>query len=268
MNEDAVLTILGCGDSAGVPRIGGDWGACDPMEPKNRRTRPSVAVQTKTTSIVVDTGVDFSAQLSRESISDLSAILYTHGHADHVNGMDDLRFVYLRHKKHLPVYADAQTFTEISHRFDYLFKQKSPYYPPVADHHLLIDENLGSPHHVGDISFIPFLQNHGQGTRSLGYRFGDIGYSTDMANLDDTAIETLRGIKVWVADCSDYHRPDFIFHSNIPNLQRLNEMIGAELVLLTHLRHQHDYQTLVRECPKGFSPAYDSMKIRLDGTVL
>ncbi|MDY0028488.1 MAG: MBL fold metallo-hydrolase [Pseudobdellovibrionaceae bacterium] len=268
-NKDCIITILGCGDSAGVPRVGGDWGACDPLEPRNCRTRPSIAVSSRETTLVVDTGADFRHQMNREKILKVDGVLYTHGHSDHVNGADELRFIHMRDKsKRIPVYSDRTTFQELKLRFGYIFEQKNPYYPPVAEFHLLDDLEFGKPHSIGNIEYIPFLQDHGQGTRSLGFRFGDVAYSTDMAGLSDRAVDVLKGIKVWIVDCADYHRPDFIFHSNIPNLLRLREKIGVETLYLTHLRYDHDYQTLVRDCPVGLSPAYDGMKIRCDGAVL
>ncbi len=267
--HESIITILGCGDSAGVPRVGGDWGSCDPNEPRNNRTRPSIAVSCRDTTVVIDTGADFRHQMNREHILKVDGVLYTHGHSDHVNGADELRFIHMRDKsKRIPVYADQTTFSELKLRFGYIFEQKNPYYPPVAEFHLLDDAEFGVPHHIGELEYIPFLQDHGKGVRSLGFRFGDVAYSTDMADLSDVSIHILKGIKVWIVDCADYHRPDFIFHSNIPNLLRLREKIGVETLYLTHLRYDHDYQTLVKDCPKGLCPAYDGMKIRCDGTVL
>lgn len=262
------LTILGCGDSGGVPRVGNNWGKCDPENPKNRRTRPCIAVQNKDTTVIVDSGVDFSSQLSREKIKTISAILYTHSHSDHVNGIDDLRYLYLKEKKRVALYADDFTYKELLPRFEYIFKQKSEFYPSVVEYNELKDEDFGTEHHIDDVTFVPFLQEHGPGVRSLGFRFGDVGYSTDMVNLDDAAIKTLQGVKVWIADCSDYHRTECIFHSNLETLQRLNAKIGADKVLFTHLRHLHDYETLKRECPEGYQPAYDGMKISLDGQII
>ncbi len=267
--HDAIITILGCGDGAGVPRVGNVWGNCDPNEPRNIRSRPSIAIQRGATNLIVDTGVDFSHQLTRAEIKEITAILYTHSHSDHVNGIDDIRFVAGRMKQKIPVYADQQTYDELYLRFRYIFEQISPYYPAVVDVHRLDDGAFGTLHQIGDITYVPFLQDHGQGGRSLGFRFGDVGYSTDMANLDEKALTALKGIKVWIADCADFHTPDhYLFHSNLPNVQRLNEIIGAETVYLTHLRHLHDYGTMMKTCPTGYYPAYDGLRIRSDGTVL
>ncbi|HPQ50737.1 MAG: MBL fold metallo-hydrolase [Alphaproteobacteria bacterium] len=265
---NSVITILGCGDSAGVPRIGGEWGACDPNEPKNARTRPSLLVQTETSTVVVDTGPDFREQLTREKILDLNGVLYTHGHSDHVNGMDELRSFHRRQKKHLPIFLDAPTKEELYARFDYIFEQKSSYYPAVAEPHVMEDSDFGFPHHLGDIEFTPFLQDHGDGARSLGYRFGQVGYSTDMVDLDKKAIETLKGIKIWIADCADYHRPNGFFHANIDRLQKLNKQICAEYVVLVHMGISMDYEEVRNSCPDGYLPAFDGMKIKSDGTFL
>lgn len=268
INQNYVITILGCGDSAGVPRAGGDWGGCNPDNPKNRRTRPSLLVQSITGNLVVDTGPDFHEQMTREKILDLSAVLYTHGHSDHINGMDDLRSYHRRSRKRLPVYADAPTRDELDQRFHYIFEQKSPYYPKVADLCLMDDNDFGLPHHAGDITFIPFLQKHGEHGRSIGYRFDKVGYSTDMSDLDEAAINVLQGIKVWIADGADFHRPERIVHSNLEILLHLNKKIGAEKVFLIHMGNALDYDFVGERCPDGFFPAYDGLKIKSDGTIL
>lgn len=258
---DLAITILGCGDSAGVPRIGNDWGKCDPQEPRNRRTRPSIMVRSPTTTLVVDTGPDFGLQLTRETIQTVDAILYTHAHSDHVMGMDDLRIIQGRIKRRIPIYADAGTLAELERRFEYIFEEKSSYYPTVVDVHVLDKRHWGYKQIVGDIEFIPFVQDHGQGITSLGFRFGDVGYSTDMIDLDDVALNVLQGIKVWIADCADFAHGHGTLHSTLPNVQRLNNIISAPLVYLTHLKMFYDYQELCAALPSGYIPAYDGLKI-------
>ena len=200
------ITILGCGDSAGVPRIGGDWGACDPANSKNRRTRASIMVQSETTTLVIDTGPDFCAQLTREGIQKVNALLYTHAHSDHVAGMDDVKILSATAGGKIPVYADAITVKEVQRRFGYLFEQTSEFYPAVVEARVLAESSMGQSQRIGDIDVIPFVQDHGQGNRSLGFRFGDVGYSTDMRGLDEAALSVLKGVRVWIADCADYSR--------------------------------------------------------------
>jgi phosphoribosyl 1,2-cyclic phosphate phosphodiesterase len=255
------ITILGCGDSAGVPRIGGDWGNCDPSNLKNRRTRPSIMVQSKTTTLVIDTGPDFGFQLTRENVKKIDAVLYTHAHADHVTGIDDLRIIQGRVGNKIPIYLDSPTHQVLYERYQYIFKQTSNYYPAVVESNIFKESDFGSVLRIGDIDFIPFQQDHGQGNISLGFRFGDFGYSTDMRNLDDAAINVLRGIKNWIADCADYGHGQGTLHADFPTVQRLNGVIGAENVFLTHLKMFYDYDTLKAGLPSGYTPAYDGMVV-------
>ena len=255
------ITVLGCGDSAGVPRIGGDWGRCDPNNPKNRRTRPSIMVQSDTTTIVVDTGPDFGLQLTRENIKTIDGVLYTHDHSDHVSGIDDLRVIRGRMDKNMPVFMDDRTYTGLSRRVNYMFHQTSQFYPVTLDVNLLTEESFGQVHQIGDIEFIPFEQDHGHGNVSLGYRFGDFGYSTDMTNLDNKAIEILKGVKTWIADCADFGHGHGSLHADFPTVERLNAKIGAEKVYLTHLKMFYDYNEMARGLPNGYEPCYDGLKI-------
>lgn len=259
---DITITILGCGDSAGVPRIGGDWGNCDPHNSRNRRTRPSILVQSATTTIIVDTGPDFHLQLTRENIKTVDAVLYTHAHSDHVMGMDDLRILQGRIGKKIPIYLDVPTHVELRGRFEYIFEQSSPYYPAVVDVNVIDKTILNKPMMIGDIDFMAFEQDHGQGLSSLGFRFGDIAYSTDMRDLNEDALRVLTGVKTWIADCADYAHGTGALHSTLPNLQRLNGVIGAPQVYVTHLKMFYDYDDMCRDLPAGYSPAYDGLKIK------
>lgn len=255
------ITILGCGDSAGVPRIGNDWGNCNPDNPRNRRTRPSIMVRTDTTTIVVDTGPDFCAQLTRENIQKIDAVLYTHAHSDHVAGMDDVRILAGRKDgdKKMPIYTDKYTLGQLRKRFDYLFEQTSPYYPAAVEPHLFDLDKLGEEHQVGDIVFTPFLQDHGQGNYSLGFRFGNVGYSTDMRDLDEKALGVLKGVKTWIADCADFAHGHGTLHADLPTVTRLQNIIQAEQVYLTHLKMFYDYEEMVAKLPAGFTPAHDGL---------
>ena len=262
MSQNLKITFLGCGDSAGVPRIGGDWGNCDPSNPKNRRTRPSILVQSATTTIVVDTGPDFGLQLTRENIKTVDAVLYTHDHSDHVSGIDDVRILQGRMGgKKLPLYMDQKTYSCLRERNNYIFEQTSPYYPVIVDVHIWSDDHFGKTHKIGDIEFSVFEQDHGQGKISLGYRFGNVGYSTDMRDLESPALETLKGVETWIADCADFGHGHATLHSDLPTVQRLNAQIGAKQVYLTHLKMFYDYQKMVDALPEGYAPAYDGLVI-------
>ena len=255
------ITILGCGNSTGVPSIGNHWGKCDPHEPRNNRLRSSIAVQSESTTIIVDTGPDFRAQMNRADISHLDAVLYTHAHSDHIMGIDDLRMIRIRGNKLVPVYGNAATLADLTGRFKYLFEGgKSVLYPPVLQAHEIRANSYGKSMKVGDIDFIPFDQDHGT-CRSVGYRFGDLGYSCDIVNLDKAAITTLAGIKTWIVDGAGYHHQDNVVHANLETIYRLNEKIGAAQVYLSSLTLAMDYQTLVNELPDGYAPAYDGLKI-------
>lgn len=262
MSASLKITFLGCGDSAGVPRIGGDWGECDPSNPKNRRMRPSILVQSDTTTLVIDTGPDFGLQLTRENIKTIDAVLFTHDHNDHVAGIDDLRIIRGRMGKNIPIYLDERTYAGMFDRFRYMFEQNSPFYPVALDVNIWTSSDIGKTHKVGDIEFIPFEQDHGQGNISLGFRFGDFGYSTDMRNLDDKAVSILKGVKTWVADCADYTTGHGTLHAQFPTVELLNSQIGAEKVYLTHLKMFNDYDKTLASLPKGYEPAYDGLIIK------
>lgn len=253
------IRILGCGDSAGVPRIGGDWGDCNPANPKNRRTRPSILVQSETTSLVIDTGPDFGLQLTRENLKTIDAVLYTHDHNDHIAGIDDLRIIRGRIGRNIPIYSDKRTYESLKARFAYMFIEQSPFYPTVINPHIWNQNDFGKKQRFGDIEFIPFEQDHGEGNISLGFRFGDFGYSTDMRHLDGRALSILKGIKTWVADCADYAHGHGTLHANLPIVQKLNAEIGAEIVYLTHLKMFYDYDKMCLDLPEGYTPAYDGL---------
>lgn len=252
--------MLGCGDSRGTPRIGNDWGKCDPNEPKNIRTRPSVCVRTAATTIIIDTGPDFKQQINREDIKNIDAILYTHAHSDHVNGLDDLTPLYHLNKKQIPIYLTQESYDEAKLRFNYIFEQQSPIYPVTVEAHIWAASDYGKKHQIGDISFTFFSQDHGD-METLGYRFGDVAYSTDVINLDDKALDALKGIKTWIVDGANLYIDNPIIHLNLKKILAYNERIGAEKIYVMHIKNNLDYQTLCRELPDYIRPAYDGLKI-------
>lgn len=255
------IIVLGCGNSTGVPAIGNYWGKCDPANPKNARTRSSIFIQYKNTSIVVDTGPDFRTQINREDINHLDGAFFTHAHSDHVNGIDELRLIKYRNEKMVPFYSDLETLEDLRHRFPYLFNGwQSNLYPPVLEPHVMDEETFGQPQQFMDLEFIPFAQDHGT-VDSVGYRFGDFAYSVDMVDLDDKAVDTLKGVKTWLVDAAGYNYAENKVHAHLQKIYDLNAQIGAEEVYLTSLTLSMDYKTLCEELEEGYKPAYDGMKL-------
>lgn len=255
--------ILGCGNSSGVPGMGNYWGHCDPSEPKNRRGRSSLAVVSERTTLVIDTGPDFREQFNRENLKTPDAVFYTHSHSDHCHGIDDLRSFYFRgHQKPMPVYFNADTHADLYHRFKYLFDggNNEFFYPPLLTANIFSDEDYGQAHTIGDISFIPFIVDHGSCT-CTGFRFGDLAYTVDMKSLDDTALGLLKGVKTWIVDAAAYQIRHNAVHANIEDIIAYNKVVQAEAVYLSSLTTQMDYRTLLGELPKGFAPAFDGMRL-------
>ena len=258
------FTILGCGNSAGTPTIGNYWGQCDPHEPKNRRTRASLAIQSGQTTLVIDTGPDFRNQLNRENITNVDAVLYSHPHSDHIHGIDELRVLRVRHKKIVPIYGNRTTIGELKERFSYMFKsQHNDLYPQVLDPFIFEDEEYGKPFTIGDIDIIPYRQDHGT-CESLGYRFGDVAYSTDVVNFSEETLETLKGTKTWILDVAGYNMPKNVVHLTLKRAYEYNEIVQADKVIVMHLSPQMDYKTLASELPDGYEVAYDGLKFSVE----
>ncbi len=256
----AQFTILGCGNSMGTPTIGNHWGACDPNEPRNQRTRASAVIRTDKTTLLIDTSPDLRQQANREGIARADAVFYTHAHADHIHGLEELRVFRLRHNQTIPVYGDKATMGELEERFAYLFIEKNRIYPKVCDAHVLSPEDMNIPLTIGDITLTPFEQDHGT-CQTLGVRVGDLAYSTDMVDLGQAALETLIGIKTWIVDAAAYRSDKNLVHANLQKIFDFNQIIQAEQVYLTHLPPTMDYWTLINELPPGYAPAYDGMSI-------
>ncbi len=246
------MTILGCGTSGGVPKMPEYWGACDPNNPKNRRLRASVLVEEGDTKVLIDTTPDLRAQMLAACVDQLDAVFYTHDHADHTHGIDDLRGFYHLNREKVPVYGDLQTIELLRERFGYVFK-KVEGYPAICAAH-----TLDGPKKVGALTMRPFEQGHGNGI-SLGYRFGDFAYSTDLNRLPETAFDALKGVKIWVVDALRY-KPHPT-HSHLAQTLEWIEKVQPERAILTHMTWDMDYETLARELPAGVMPAYDGMVI-------
>ncbi|MFA5040330.1 MAG: MBL fold metallo-hydrolase [Bdellovibrionales bacterium] len=246
------VTVLGCGSSGGVPLIGGRWGDCDPDNPRNRRTRASILVENDDTTILVDTSPDMRQQLLSCGLKKLDAVLYTHAHADHCHGIDELRGVMWLIQKPIDIYADPMTMLQLNKGFGYIFNGSGLYKPVVTQHEITGDFTIGS------IVVRPFYQNHGT-IRSLGFRFGDFAYSTDVHDFDATAVETLRGVKTWILDCvREKAHPT---HLNVNEALKWIGAIKPERAYLTHLNHTIDYDRLARILPDGILPAHDGLVI-------
>lgn len=250
------ITVLGCGSSGGVPLIGNNWGACDPNDPRNRRTRVSVLVEEGDTSILIDTSPDVRQQLLNCNLQNLSAVLYTHAHADHCHGIDDLRSVSWLTKGPIPIYADADTMQQLEERFAYAFHGSNSaghFYRQIVAPHIIEDV-----FQIGPITITPFVQNHGD-VQSLGFRLNNFAYSTDVKELDDAAFQILRGTKAWVVDCvREMPHPT---HSHLAQTLEWIARVKPKQAFLTHLNHTVDYATLAAKCPKGTEPAYDGLVI-------
>lgn len=248
------VTILGCGSSGGVPLIGNDWGACDPKEPRNRRTRVSVLVEEKEVVLLIDTSPDMRQQLLAHDVKKVSAVLYTHTHADHSHGIDDLRSVNWMMKKTIPIYADRANLDELEERFGYVFKGSGVpghfYKPSVLPH--VIEGDF----EVEGVGVRPFKQDHGYG-HSLGFRIGGFAYSTDVHSLDEEAFKVLQGVKIWVVDCVRVESHPT--HSHLEQTLEWIRRVKPEKAYLTHMNQTLDYRSLMAQLPAGVEPAYDGL---------
>ena len=252
------LRILGCGTSFGVPRIGNDWGQCDPAEPRNRRRRVSILVSHGDTHILVDTSPDLREQLLDAGAGRLDAVVWTHDHADHCHGIDDLRQVFHARGAPVPGFARAVTLEILRARFGYVFEGKGGY-PAIVSAALLPDEL-----EIGGISIRVADQPHGAIT-SAGLRFEadgkSIGYSTDCNHLTEGMQNLFQGVDVWVVDALR-RRP----HPTHPHLAQTLEWVRTirpGRAILTHMDNSMDYRTLLDELPDGVEPGFDGMEIDL-----
>lgn len=255
-NNATKIVVMGCGGSGGVPYAGNVWGKCDPNNPKNNRTRPSIYIEKNDTRIVIDTGPDFRNQINRlGTIHTLDAVFYTHTHFDHVMGIDDLRAFWFRNNKvPVPVFASEETTVELEKRFDYIFHQLAPKYPPTAKLNPL--ERVTR---IKDIELIAFEQQHGD-LKTTGFRIGDFAYCTDVKTLSEASLRTLKGIKTWVVGVYP-DAPGQYNHAGFDQLDAWIERLKPDMTYLTHLNATADYDTLCRELPAHIRPAYDGLEI-------
>jgi phosphoribosyl 1,2-cyclic phosphate phosphodiesterase len=256
------VTILGCGSSSGVPRVGRDgpdWGACDPNEPKNWRTRCSILVKHSHGTVLIDTSPDLRMQLIRAGTGRIDAVLITHDHADQIHGIDDLRAIAYANRRRLPVYADRLTMATLHQRFGYCFETPpgSPY-PPILEARLIEDPlaPFTIPSSKGGIPVTPFAQQHGS-IRSLGYRIGGLAYSSDVNALSEESFAVLAGVKCWILDALRYQPHPT--HSHVEQSLAWIARVKPAHAVLTNMHVDIDYQTLRQNLPEGVEPAFDGL---------
>ena len=258
------FTILGCGSSMGVPRLALGWGACDPNNPKNRRRRCSLLVERKgaegVTRALVDCTPDLREQLLDAEIDWLDGVLFTHEHADHTHGIDDLRPLFVKKRRRVDVYVNAATSEIMRARFSYCFAS-----PPGSDYPPIVSEHRLTPGHAvsvtgqgGAIEALPVLQEHGD-IASLGFRFGKVAYSADIKALPAESLPLMAGLDVWIVDALR-----FAPHPSHLNLDEALDWIARvkpKRAILTNLHADLDYDALRAKLPAHVEPAYDGMQL-------
>ncbi|MBU1175815.1 MAG: MBL fold metallo-hydrolase [Alphaproteobacteria bacterium] len=267
--ERITATILGCGSSGGVPRVGNVWGACDPTNPRNRRRRCSLLIEGRragsdgVTRVLFDTGCDLREQLLSAGIAALDAVLYTHAHADHIHGIDDLRMLALIARKRVPVYYSAETGERLQAAFAYCFETPAgSSYPPILEGRLISSgRELTIEGEGGAITIMPFDQVHGE-IMSLGFRVGGLAYSCDLSDIPDHAIRHVEGLECWIVDAL---RPTpHVSHFSVADALAWIDRVRPVRAVLTNMTAELDYETLDRETPANVTPAFDGMVIELD----
>lgn len=260
------VVLLGTGGSAGVPMIGGadgsgNWGACDPAEPRNRRTRASIVVESgEGQRLLVDTSPDLRMQLLDCRIPSIHAILYTHAHADHIVGVDDVRILNRIVSRPIEAFATKATLDEMTRRFAYAFR---PYEPPGFFRPVLVPREVAATDTItaAGIQVRLFEQDHGF-IRSLGLRIGSFAYSTDVVRLDDAAFEALTGVDTWVVGCFLRQGPHNT-HADVSEVLAWVRRVGARRTVLTHMGTDMDWAWMLENLPPGVEPGYDGMALDL-----
>jgi phosphoribosyl 1,2-cyclic phosphate phosphodiesterase len=252
------VTVLGCGTSSGVPMIGCGCKVCRSEEPRNQRRRCAILVSKGPTQVLVDTPPELRLQCLDAGVDRLDALLYTHAHADHVNGLDDMRQLNLRMDRPIQAFGDAAVLARIRERFGYAFQPPDPamgWWRPA-----LVPVPMEGPFRVGELDIRPFEQQHGRRS-SWGFRFGSLAYSPDVSGLAEAALTELKGLAVWIVDClRDKPHPS---HAHLERTLAWIDQLKPERAILTHMSHELDYHDLARRLPPGVEPAYDGMVIEL-----
>jgi phosphoribosyl 1,2-cyclic phosphate phosphodiesterase len=248
------VRVLGCGTSGGVPRVDGFWGECDPANPRNRRRRVSVLVEEQGTRLLVDTSPDLREQLLDAAVTSLDAVFWTHDHADHSHGIDDLRGLYHAMGRRIPCYGDADTMAVLEQRFHYVFHGFEGY-APMASAHV-----LEGPVTVGPMAVQPFRLVHGP-QHSIGYRIGRFAYTTDLTEIPVESEPYLDNLDLWIVDA--LRRTPHPTHPHLSLTLSWIERFKPKRAILTHLDWSMDYATLAKELPAGVEPGYDGLEVQL-----
>jgi phosphoribosyl 1,2-cyclic phosphate phosphodiesterase len=261
------FTLLGCGSSPGTPRITGDWGNCDPKNPRNRRLRSAAMVErispSGTTRIVIDTGPDFRLQMLNAGVDRIDAVVYTHAHADHVHGIDDLRGFALYQRQLIDIYADRPTMDRLRQSFGYCFETPpgSSYPPILRPHNIAHDVVFSIDGPGGPIAFEPLPLIHGD-IISLGYRIGNIGYCSDVSDIPAAAAARLEGLDLLVIDALQYKTHPS--HLSLEQTLGWIERLAPRRAVLTHMHIPLDYATVARETPDHVEPGHDGMIVEFE----
>ena len=264
MSRALEITILGCGSSGGVPRGDGDWGACDPSEPRNRRTRCSMLARLKgegaETAVLIDTSPDLRAQALAAGLIRIDGVLYTHDHADQTHGIDDLRVFVMRSRARIPAWMDAATREALEGRFRYIFESQQGY-PALLESHAIPPH--GTPWGVegagGTVPVVTFDQGHGP-IRSVGYRLGPVSYSSDVDAMDEAALDAVRGSALWIVDALRW--TPHPTHAHVDQALEWIERTGVPRAVLTNLHLDLDYQSLKSRLPAHVDVAHDGWTAR------
>lgn len=260
------FTVLGCASSPGVPRINGDWGACNPDNPRNRRTRSAFLVEQIApdggrTTIVIDTGPDFREQMIAAKVEGVDAVLYTHAHADHLHGIDDLRGYYILQRRRIPIYADAFTMDRIRMGFGYCLETPpGGNYPPIVEPRIIgsLEEPIVITGAGGPVEVLAHRQVHGD-IASLGFRFGKVAYCSDVSDFPPESHERLMGLDTLVIDALQHQ-----YHPSHLSLDQALQWIAKfapRRAILTHMHTPLDYDAVMAATPDHIEPAYDGLVV-------
>ncbi len=257
--------ILGCGSSGGVPRVGFGWGNCDPTNEKNRRSRCSLLVEritsSKKTTVLIDTGPDMREQLLEAKVNNLDAVLYTHSHADHVHGIDDLRTLAYRKKEKIPVWADKITQERLLQGFSYIFQTPiNSKYPPICKLNLIKTKDVKVQGAGGEITFRPLLVNHGD-IESLGFKIDNLAYIPDVFDIPLASWKELEYLDILIIDA--LRRDPHPSHTHLEKTLLWLKKLNPKRAILTNLHNDLDYSELKKELPKNVEPAFDGLEVKL-----